>query len=356
MGDDSGWKQVHGDVFRKPAHLDLYAAMLGSGTQLIMLAMVVIAAAFAGSLYVDRGAVTKAVVVGYALTSVVAGFVSGRYYRSQFAPEPSPAWIRVMLISSSLLPALVLATALALNCVAMAYGTTNALSMWTLLRMALIWAFVSLPLAVFGTIGGRRFAKPAAPMRVNPMSRPVPARPWFASTWFVCLVAGILPFGSIFIETYFVFTSFWNYKFYYVYGFMMAVFVILAIVVSCVSVVTTYFLLNSEGAWLWWWWIVACARTITVGARALSLSHPHPNTGNAHTPSPRRSPLAVDGLLRGCVRCTLRLPLRRLLLRLQDRVSAVWGWSGLSLASRAALQRALTGPHIVSICCHHLHP
>jgi transmembrane 9 superfamily protein 3 len=32
----------------------------------------------------------------------------------------------------------------------------------------------------------------------------------------VCLVAGVLPFGSIFIETYFVFTSFWNYKFYYV--------------------------------------------------------------------------------------------------------------------------------------------
>ena len=34
------------------------------------------------------------------------------------------------------------------------------------------------------------------------------------------LGVGVLPFGSIFIEMYFVFTSFWNYKFYYVYGFM----------------------------------------------------------------------------------------------------------------------------------------
>ena len=31
------------------------------------------------------------------------------------------------------------------------------------------------------------------------------------------------------------------------YGFMLAVYVILAIVVSCVTVVSTYFLLNAEG-------------------------------------------------------------------------------------------------------------
>lgn len=31
------------------------------------------------------------------------------------------------------------------------------------------------------------------------------------------MLSGLLPFGSIFIEMYFVFTSFWNYKYYYVY-------------------------------------------------------------------------------------------------------------------------------------------
>ncbi len=40
-------------------------------------------------------------------------------------------------------------------------------------------------------------------------------------------LSGILPFGSIFIEMYFMFSSFWNYKFYYVYGFLLLVFVIL---------------------------------------------------------------------------------------------------------------------------------
>ena len=48
----------------------------------------------------------------------------------------------------------------------------------------------------------------------------------------VALLTGVLPFGSIFMEMYFVFTSVWNYKFYYVYGFMFLVYIIL-IVVTC---------------------------------------------------------------------------------------------------------------------------
>ena len=35
------------------------------------------------------------------------------------------------------------------------------------------------------------------------------------------LLGGILPFGSIFIEMYFILTSFWAYKIYYVYGFIL---------------------------------------------------------------------------------------------------------------------------------------
>jgi hypothetical protein len=45
---------------------------------------------------------------------------------------------------------------------------------------------------------------------------------------------------------YFIFTSFWAYKIYYVYGFMLLVFVILTIVTVCVTIVCTYFLLNAE--------------------------------------------------------------------------------------------------------------
>lgn len=83
----------------------------------------------------------------------------------------------------------------------------------------------------------------------------------------IIMFAGLLPFGSIFIETYFVFTSFWApNKTYYVYGFMLLVFIILLTVTACVSIVSTCtfihaylfingvldFLLNSEDhRWHW---------------------------------------------------------------------------------------------------------
>merc|ERR1712159_825146 len=76
--------------------------------------------------------------------------------------------------------------------------------------------------------------------------RLIPEKRWYATPPVLIALGGILPFGSIFIEMYFVFTSFWNYKFYYVYGFMLLVYIILTIVTVCVTIVVTYFLLNNE--------------------------------------------------------------------------------------------------------------
>ena len=109
---------------------------------------------------------------------------------------------------------------------------------------------------------------------------------WITDTFLLCfrfmeplviiILGGVLPFGSIFIEMwatqldysvtvyhyldslflfylgrYFIFTSFWAYKIYYVFGFMFLVFLILAIVTVCVTIVCTYFLLNAED-YRWW--------------------------------------------------------------------------------------------------------
>jgi transmembrane 9 superfamily member 3 len=49
LGDDSGWKQVHGDVFRAPSQLTLFTALWGTGWQLIVLFLGVILYAMAGA-------------------------------------------------------------------------------------------------------------------------------------------------------------------------------------------------------------------------------------------------------------------------------------------------------------------
>jgi hypothetical protein len=50
--EESGWKLVHGDVFRSPRNLVLLSALVGTGAQLAMLILLVILLAIVGMLYV----------------------------------------------------------------------------------------------------------------------------------------------------------------------------------------------------------------------------------------------------------------------------------------------------------------
>ena len=61
-----------------------------------------------------------------------------------------------------------------------------------------------------------------------------------------CTLDGKLYLNKLMCCRYFIFTSFWAYKIYYVYGFMLLVFLILIVVTVCVTIVCTYFLLNAE--------------------------------------------------------------------------------------------------------------
>ncbi|KAG9132546.1 hypothetical protein Leryth_008477 [Lithospermum erythrorhizon] len=52
VSEESGWKLVHGDVFRSPRNLVLLSAVVGTGSQLALLVLLVILLAIVGMLYV----------------------------------------------------------------------------------------------------------------------------------------------------------------------------------------------------------------------------------------------------------------------------------------------------------------
>ena len=92
----------------------------------------------------------------------------------------------------------------------------------TMLALIAIACFVIFPLTLVGTIIGKNVnGAPNFPCRVNAVPRPIPEKRWFMEPWVISVLGGILPFGSIFIEMYFILTSFWAYKIYYVYGFIL---------------------------------------------------------------------------------------------------------------------------------------
>ncbi|XP_061337174.1 transmembrane 9 superfamily member 1 [Gastrolobium bilobum] len=249
VSEESGWKLVHGDVFRPPRSLVLHSAVVGTGAQLALLVLLVILLAIVGMLYVGRGAIVTTFIVCYALTSFISGYVSGGMY----SRNGGKSWIKSMILTASLFPFLCFGIGFILNTVAIFYGSLAAIPFGTMVVVFVIWAFISFPLALLGTVVGRNWSgAPNNPCRVKTIPRPIPEKKWYLTPSVVSLMGGLLPFGSIFIEMYFVFTSFWNYKVYYVYGFMLLVFVILVIVTVCVTIVGTYFLLNAENYhWQW---------------------------------------------------------------------------------------------------------
>jgi len=275
--EDSGWKQVHGDVFRAPAHLPLLSALLGTGSQFFVLTLGVIVFAIAGpvhggDVYEERGSILHAAIVLYALSASVAGYVSGKYYQIYSYRKPSKAtsdppstgWQTTMGLTVVLFPTLCITVLAVLNAISFYYGTIHTISFLTILKLFAVWIFVTVPLCILGTLAGRhrifgggaKNLKHPFPCRVNAIPRPIPAAsdvPWYGRPTVLIPMSGLLPFGSIFIELYYVLTSLWNYKFYHVYGFMLGVYTILIVVTSMTSIISVYFLLNSGENYLWHW-------------------------------------------------------------------------------------------------------
>eukprot|EP00126_Sphaerothecum_destruens_P011296 Sdes_comp20889_c0_seq1m17997 len=255
LGDEYGWKQILGDVFRPPPHLLVLSSLYGTGLQLFVVCLLVILLSIMGDLYESRGSLLSTVIFVFAAASPVGGFSGASMYSRNNGKE----WIRQMVVNALLFPGLVCSFAFTVNFIAIYYESSRAIPFGTMISIVSICTFVILPLNLVGTILGRNlFGQPDHPCRINSVPRPIPEKKWYLSPGALIFFSGILPFASIFIETHFVLTSFWKFKLYYVFGFMFLVFIMLCIVSVCVTVVSVYFLLNSED-YRWQWMSFFCA-------------------------------------------------------------------------------------------------
>ena len=87
---------------------------------------------------------------------------------------------------------------------------------------------------------------------MNQIPRQIPPQAFYLQRIPSILLGGVLPFGAIFIELYFIMNSIWFNRFYYVFGFLFLVFVILVLTCAEVTILLCYFHLCSED-YRWWW-------------------------------------------------------------------------------------------------------
>jgi transmembrane 9 superfamily protein 2/4 len=247
--EETGWKLVHGDVFRRPRFSRLLAASVGCGIQVFGMSAATMGFAILGFLSpAHRGGLLQSLMLLFTFAGVLAGWVAGHVYKVMGGDD----WRTVMLMTALFFPTLVFAVFFVLNLLIWGQQSSGAVPFSTMFALLVLWFGISVPLVFLGSYFAVRQEALSVPCRTNHMARRIPTQPWFAGSIFTSLVGGVLPFGAVFTELFFIMTSLWQHQTYYLFGFLTLVLVILMITSAEISVALTYFQLTSED-YLWWW-------------------------------------------------------------------------------------------------------
>lgn len=246
---DSGWKLVYGDVFRAPTNRMLLSVLVGSGAQLFCMALVTIVFALFGLLSPsNRGALSTFMFIFYILFSIVSAYVSGYIYRF-FGGEN---WKMNMILTPILVPGIMFLAFIILNFFLIFASSSGAIPLGTMIAIVLIWFVVSVPLSVFGSLWQSRTSVFSVPVRTNQIPRQIPTQEWYLKTVPAMLISGLFPFGSIAVELYFIFSSLWFNRIFYMFGFLFFCFVLMVLTTALISVLTIYYTLCNENyKWQW---------------------------------------------------------------------------------------------------------
>ena len=223
----------------------------------------------------NRGGLLTATLLLFTVMGVPAGYFGSLTYKHMRGAQ----WKTLTVTTASLCPGVVFAIFFLINFFIWGRGSSAAVPFTTMLALISMWFCISVPLVFLGAFFGFQAVLPDPPVRTNEIARKslgfrmcdpthcdrlrssarclahagqIPFQAWYMGTPFTMVVGGILPFGAVFIELFFIMSSVWLQRFYYVFGFLALVMFILIITCAEISIVLCYFQLCNED-YSWWW-------------------------------------------------------------------------------------------------------
>ncbi|GMM38469.1 Emp70 protein [Saccharomycopsis crataegensis] len=263
--EESGWKLVHTDIFRAPKRRMLLSVVTGSGAQLFLMTFTTILFALLGLLSPsNRGALSTVMFILYALFGFVGSFVSGFLYKFFDGDN----WKLNMVLTPLLVPGALFLSFVGLNFFLIFAGSSGAIPIGTMFSIVVIWFVISIPLSVLGSLFSVKFNRGLSkPVKTNQIPRQIPGQPFYLKLPVISAFAGIFPFGSMAVEIYFIYSSIWFNRIYYMFGFLFFCFLLMTITCALITVLMTYYTLCFENyRWQWRSFIVSgsCAAYIFI--------------------------------------------------------------------------------------------
>ncbi|ODQ57613.1 hypothetical protein WICANDRAFT_64962 [Wickerhamomyces anomalus NRRL Y-366-8] len=253
--NNSGWKLISNDVFRKPKRPLLLSIALAAGVQVFFTIIGVLIVSTTGLLGPNiRNSVLSCGLTLFIIGGTAAGYSGIRFYKSFVNEVCIKNYISFSILFGGTLPFIVLISVLILNCIVWAKDSSVALPFGTVVLLITFLLILEVPLSIIGGVLGNR--KPPAKTNANlsTSAKSIGPQPKFTKFIYAIPVFGLIPFGTIYVELLFVFRSIWMEKtsFYYMYGFLSFTILLLSVVVA-ESVIVAIYLSLIYGDWKWQW-------------------------------------------------------------------------------------------------------
>nr|GMD77018.1 transmembrane 9 superfamily member 9-like [Ipomoea batatas] len=141
--EETGWKLVHGDVFRAPTNSDLLCVYIGTGVQFLCMTLVTMIFAALGFLSPsNRGGLMTAMLLLWAFMGVFAGYASARLYKMFKGSD----WKKITLWTAFMFPGTVFAIFFVLNAIIWGEKSSGAVPFGTMFALVFLWFGISVPL------------------------------------------------------------------------------------------------------------------------------------------------------------------------------------------------------------------
>mmetsp|Transcript_7819 Transcript_7819/g.23625 ORF Transcript_7819/g.23625 Transcript_7819/m.23625 type:complete len:609 (+) Transcript_7819:54-1880(+) len=252
---ESGWKQIGADVFRPPPHSAELCAMIGAGMHVLFAVLMFVVSSLSGSLYVTPGLMSVVGLVVYSATSVFNGYYATAVYCRMNGTPGTEKVENVGLMSGCTVPAILAVLFMPVSLIGLILRANMAELIPKYFKFLGYWLVCCLPFTLIGSRLAQRTSGAHKPAPSNPIPRPIVKTDFLRTPVGLASTGGLMPFGCIMIELYFLLTSFWGLKIYFVFDLLLVVTLVLVAVTSCSSVVCTYLLVNVEDyRWQWTSW------------------------------------------------------------------------------------------------------
>ncbi|KAA8498846.1 Transmembrane 9 superfamily member 7 [Porphyridium purpureum] len=245
---ESGWKMLHGDVFRVPRVFELLCVWVGAGVQLAILAVATLSLSVIGLVSpANRGGLLSVMLFMWVSTSFFSGYTSGRLYGGMGGTQKRS----VALMSALYLPGLIAGVFISLNVLLRMNAASNAVPIFTLIVLACVWFGISVPLNLLGSFISLKQGAIDVPCKTNAIPREIPESPLYTELLYLML-PGVIPFSVAVVPLAFILNSIWQSAIFYMFGFLFLVLMMLVITCAQLGMVIAYARLSSMN-FHWWW-------------------------------------------------------------------------------------------------------